>query len=59
MNNLLEDRFMSTNEVAIPLNCTLPSAMNWLRDKKLKKVKIMGRVYIPRKAVEALIYQAE
>ena len=56
---MLQDKLMSVREVAVSLNCSEPSVRNWLRDKKLKKVKIMGRVYVPRKAVEALIYQAE
>ena len=58
-NNMIKQQMLTVREVAQFLNCSEPSVRNWLRDKKLKKVKIMGRVYIPRKAVEALIYQAE
>ena len=56
---MIKRQLLTVREVAQFLNCSEPSVRNWLRDKKLKKVKIMGRVYIPRKAVEALIYQAE
>ena len=56
---MLQEKLMSVREVAVSLNCSEPSVRNWLRDKKLKSVKIMGRVYVPRKEVESLIYQAE
>jgi len=56
---MLQENLMSVREVAVSLNCSEPSVRNWLRDKKLKRVKIMGRVYVPRKEVEALIEQVE
>ena len=56
---MIRQQLFTVREVAQFLNCSEPSVRNWLRDKKLKKVKIMGRVYVPRKEVEALIQEAE
>jgi excisionase family DNA binding protein len=53
------DEILSVEEAATQLDIGIATAWRWIRDGKLKTIKILGRTLVPKDAIPPLKKEAE